>query len=356
MDELQIDRDKANLPTPAQPPPARPTLARRIFSLPTLISLALAGAFLAFLATRLDLDFNATWRHLRAADPFYLALALAVHYTTFLCRGQRWRLLLNNAAAPEDRPAGAFRCAQLVLLGWFANSVAWLRLGDAYRAYLHHEESGASFVRTMGTILSERALDLATIVMLLAGSMPFLVDTGFGSAWTMAAIAGGMLILLALWLIATGVITGKDDGGARRILAWMPDSWAGRLLAWYRQFREGAIQSLRRTPIAALWGLLGWLAEVARLYLVTQALNLDLSLPLIVFLTLANSLLTLTPTPGGLGAVEAGLAALLKQLSNLSTPAALALVVVDRSISYLSVIAAGAALFLYRWARRRKMR
>ena len=75
---------------------------------------------------------------------------------------------------------------------------------------------------------------------------------------------------------------------------------------------------------------------------------------LIVLVTLSNSLLTLVPTPGGVGAVEAGLTGLLKQLSNLSTPAVLALVVVDRSISYLSVIATGAILFLVRWALRQR--
>ena len=55
-------------------------------------------------------------------------------------------------------------------------------------------------------------------------------------------------------------------------------------------------------------------------------------------------------------AVEAGLAALLRQLSTLGTPAVAALVLVDRSISYLSVIAIGAALFLVRWVARRKRR
>ncbi len=325
------------------------SIARRVFSLPTLVSLALAAAFLAFLATRLEVDPGAIWEHLRSADPRYLMLAVAVHYTTFLFRGLRWRILLNNVRDEGERPAGALQCSQLELLGWFANSVAWLRLGDAYRAYLYHEDRQAPFVRIAGTILSERLLDIIIVVLLLAVSLPFLVGSGQGTVWTVAAAAAALLGALSLFLLLVAVTKGGDGGLLRLVTAPLPR----RLAAWvgerYLQFRDGALLSLRRTPLAAAWGLLGWLAEVARLYLVTLALDVHISPALIVFATLANSLLTLTPTPGGLGAVEAGLAGVLKQLSTLTTPAVAALVVVDRSISYLSVIVVGAVLFLVRW-------
>ena len=330
------------------------TLVRRIFSLPTLISLALAAAFLTFLATRLELDPEGIGQQLRSADVLYLCLAVLVHYTTFLFRGLRWRLLLNNARSEGEREASVFQCSQLVLLGWFANSVAWLRLGDAYRAYLYHEERGAPFVRTVGTILSERLLDIATIVLLLTVSLPFLLEAGRGGAWAVAATAVALLAALGLVLLFIALTRGSGEGLVRRAVGWLPEGLSRWLLDRYRQFRDGALLSLRRVPLAAGWGLLGWLAEIARLYLVTQALDLQLSPALIVFVTLANSLLTLAPTPGGIGAVEAGLTGLLKQLSVLSTPSVAALVVVDRSISYLSVIATGAALFLVRWGMRRR--
>ena len=330
------------------------SIARRVFSLPTLVSLALVAAFLAFLATRLDVDPGDIWRQVRSANPYYLGLAVAVHYTTFLFRGLRWRLLLNNARAEGEEPAGIFQCSQLVLLGWFANSVAWLRLGDAYRAYLYHEENRTPFVRTVGTILSERLLDIATIVLLLAVSLPFLVGTGWGGAWTVAAVAAVLLGILALALLLIAVTRGGEVGLVSRLMGWLPRRLSDWLLERYRQFRDGVLLSLKRAPLAAGWGLLGWLAEIARFYLVTQALDIQLSPALIIFATLANSLLTLVPTPGGVGAVEAGLAGLLKQLSLLSTPTVAALVLVDRAISYLSVIATGAVLFLVRWATRRK--
>ncbi|MCI0903562.1 MAG: flippase-like domain-containing protein, partial [Chloroflexi bacterium] len=90
-----------------------------------------------------------------------------------------------------------------------------------------------------------------------------------------------------------------------------------------------------------------------RMYLVVRALGFDISFPLVVFLTLANALLTLVPTPGGVGAVESGVGGLAVRLSSLSASAAAALVLMDRAITYISVIILGAVFFLARQAVRR---
>ena len=179
-------------------------------------------------------------------------------------------------------------------------------------------------------------------------------------ALTVAATAAALLAALALALLFIVLARGGDNMGLGRVISpftkWAPARLTNWLAFRYAQFRDGVLLSLRRVPLAGCMGLLGWLAEICRLYLVTQALDIHLPLPLIVFATLANSLLTLVPTPGGVGAVEAGLVGLLKQLSMLATPAVVALVLVDRSISYLSVIVTGALLFLVRWVTRHKSR
>ena len=319
------------------------SLARRVFSLPTLISLALAVALLVFLGFRFDVDLAATWQQIRAANHFYLFLAAAIHYTGFLFRGLRWRLLLRNVQEPGEAAPGLLHCSQLIVLGWFANSVSFFRLGDAYRAWLYHDEKGAPFSRTIGTILSERMLDTAIVILLLAVSLPFLARQDAGLVWTVTALGGALLALLGLALLALIATRGTL---ARWLPAWLVDR--------YRQFQAGVLGSFRRTPLATLWGLLAWLVEVARVYLVTLALGIDLGWPVVIFTTLANSILTLAPTPGGLGAVEPGLAGLLTQLSTLSIPVIAALVLVDRSITYLSVIVSGGILFLARgfWRQR----
>jgi len=313
------------------------SIKRRVFSLPTLVSLALAGTFLAFMVTRFDIDLAAAWDQARASNPWYLALAVAVHYTTFAFRGARWRLLLRNAQGSASRVPGVAYCSQLVLLGWFANSVSWFRLGDAYRAYLYRDEQDASFSRTIGTILAERMLDAILVLLLLLVSVPFLV--GGQATWIVLGVAIALVVAMSGALLV--MILAKV-----RVLRVLP----ARLAERYQRFHQGALSSFAQLPPVTLWGLLGWLAETGRLFLVVRALGLEIDIPLVIFITLANSLLTLVPTPGGLGAVESGVAGLLVRLSSLSISTAAALVLVDRAITYLSIIIVGAVLFLARQA------
>ena len=314
-------------------------IKRRVFSLPTLVSLALAGALLFFLVTRFDVDPEAAWARVKDSNPWYLALAVVVHYTTFLFRGARWRIVLRNAQEDGSSVPGVLYCSQLVLLGWFANSVAWLRLGDAYRAYLYRDELGASFSRTIGTLLAERMLDAILVVLLLLAAVPFLLGGGEIVTWTVL----GTAIVLVVTLIAAFLALRLTKDWALRILP-------GWLAERYQRLQEGAVGSFRQVPAVTILGLMGWLSEVGRLYLVAHALNLGLGVPLVIFIALANSLLTLVPTPGGIGAVESGVAGLLVRLSSLSVNAAAALVLVDRSITYVSVIAVGAVIFVLRRA------
>lgn len=329
-------------------------IKHRAFSLPTVVSVGLAVAFLVFLVTRFDLDLGVTWNKVKDSNPWLLAAAFLVHYTTFIFRGARWRLFLQNAGhyagdlqngrdAGDGAPVpGVLYCSQLVLLGWFANAVGWLRLGDAYRAYLYREEQKASFSRAIGTILAERMLDTLLVVVLLAAAVPFLIRNDGEAAWT---VLGTAAVLVALLAAALAAMSWARKWVTRKLPRWVAER--------YSSFREGTLGSFRRLLPVTVLGALAWAAEIARLHLVAQALDLDLGIPLVIFLTMANSLLTLVPTPGGLGAVESGVASLALRLSTISTDFAAALVVVDRAITYLSIIVVGALLFLWRQIFRR---
>ena len=324
------------------------SLKGRFLSIPTLVSFGMAGAFLLFLVTRLDIDLGDTWDSFKASNLLLFILAVLAHYTTFIFRGARWRLLLQNVRRdPEGVPSGTLYCGTMILLGWFTNSVMWFRLGDAYRAYAYSEDTGRSFSETMGTILAERVLDMALVFLLLAAATLFLVVGGAGTSWLFLGLSAAMVVLLA------GVLA----------LMWLFRSRFARslpapLAAAYDRFHEGTLGSFRRLHLVTLLGFLGWLAEVGRLLLVAEALGFSLGVPLIIFVTLANAMLTLVPiTPGGLGAVEWGTTGLLMLSSKIDTEtAAFSIVALDRSISWLSIIVIGAAVFLGRELIKRRQR
>ena len=322
------------------------SLRRRIFSLPALVSLLVAGGFLVFLVTRFDVDLAVTWERVRGANPWLLAAAFAVHYTTFIFRGARWRILLLRAARLDGRDSapGVLYCSQLVLLGWVVNSIGWLRLGDAFRAYVYQEENGATFSGTIGTVLAERVLDAALVALALLAVAPFLIGAGDGNvAWAVlgvaAALAAALAALLAAMVWAQGPLS-------RRLPRW--------LAPHYRRFHDGAMVGSHRLPETTVLGLLGWMAEAGRMYLAAMALGFELNPAVVIFLTLASSMLTLVPTPGGVGAVESGVAGLAVRLAALVKESATALVLVDRFITYISVIIVGAVVFTVRPVIRRR--
>jgi len=320
----------------------------RFFSLPTLASLALAGAFILFLVTRFDIDLGATWDSLKASDPLLFVMALLIHYTTFIFRGARWRLMLKNAQEdPHMSAPSALHCSVLILLGWFTNSVTWFRLGDAYRAYAYAEDTDASFSRTIGTILAERVLDMVLVVLLLALATLFLVASGVGTPWLFVGLAALLMAGLVALLLAMRLFRSRLD----RLLP-------GPLGATYHRFHEGTLGSFRRLPLLTLLGLLGWLAEAGRLFFVAEALGFSLGIPLVIFVILANAMLTLVPiTPGGVGAVEWGVTSLLMLSAKIETETvAFSIVALDRSISWLSIIVVGAVIFLMREIVRRRRR
>lgn len=314
---------------------------KRIFSLPTLLSFGLAAGVILFLATRFDLDWGETWRGIRDINPWLYLLALALYYVSFIFRGMRWNILASNAAksSSEDHQVpSTLHTSQLIVIGWFVNSVTWLRMGDAYRAYAFAEDSKSSFSWSLGTLLAERVMDMVIVAaIILTAAVVLAVTQGQAVSVYIIVMASAMtvgIVAFALFMKAYG----------ERAANFLPN----RIKAAYHRFSQGTLGSFRRMPLAMLLGLLGWTMEMGRLYFVLTALGMEFSLVLIPIVAVGHAILSTVPTPGGVGAVEPGVTGLL--LLELTAPDAAATTIVDRSITYLSIILIGAVLFLLRQA------
>ena len=160
-----MTQDKEGSLTQVQVP-----ITRRIFSIPTLLSFGVAAGVILFLATRFELDWGETWRGIRDMNPWFYLLALALYYLSFIFRGMRWNILATNAAeSSQEDPdiPSTLHTSQLIVIGWFVNSVTWLRMGDAYRAYSFAEDSKSSFSWSLGTLLAERVMDMVVVAAII---------------------------------------------------------------------------------------------------------------------------------------------------------------------------------------------
>ena len=311
---------------------------RRLRSPHTIVSLAVAGALLYFLIARFDVDLGATLERIQGGSPWMYLLAFVSYYLSFLVRGARWRLLAANAGVarePGARLPSIPEFTLLTLLGWFANAIGWLRVGDAYRAYAFSQASRSSFSQALGIILAERVIDVVAIFGLL-------LLAALGLAIAQDVTPSPLFLLVALALVMAGLLgIALMAGFGGRLARRLP----GRLAHGYEGFHRGTLGSLRRQlPLVLLLSAGGWLLEATRLFLVIQALGLSLDAPLVLFVALVNGILTTIPiTPGGLGVVEPGIVGLLSL--RLARESAISVAVLDRSISYASVVLLGAVAF-----------
>lgn len=320
-------------------------LRKRFFNFRTLISLVLAIGLIVVIFTQLNVDFAAMWDKIKGCNPGYFALGFICYYLSFPLRALRWRYLLYHAGMRKDQgvdmpslPA----LTQMVLMNWFANCVLYARLGDFYRAYLFKERTGVSFSKTVGTLLSERFLDVLVIVLLTVVSIIWLLLTG-GHDWK---VFGTVLIIGIVLLLGMILVLGGMGKFGHKLVNLMPK----KISVFYTMFEQGALSSFGQLRMLTFLTVAIWLLEAGRLILVAQALGFDIvqvGIALFIFASLANALITAIPlTPGGLGLVEPGVAGLL-MITGLARSEAWSITLVDRSISFLSVIAVGLLVFAY---------
>ena len=316
------------------------TLRRRVLSLPTLTAAVFGAALLGFALWRVfDFEWTEVWDNIRGIHVGKYLLALALYYLSFWFRGLRWQLLAKTAnigGSGGKNVPGIPVFSGIILMGWFANSVAFLRLGDAYRGWALSREAGGDFPSSLGTVLAERVQDMAAVLILVLVAAVWL--TVEGDSKVPGWVVFTAFVLVVVLIIGLLVMRLAGERLSRRL--------PGRIEAAYVKFQRGTLESFsgRAIPLHLALGIVGWLLEIARFYFVADAMGLEISFGIVMFAALANAMLTTIPTPGGFGFVEGGLTGLLI-LFGLSDSDSISLVAVDRTISWLSVVLFGGILF-----------
>lgn len=324
-----------------------PSLGKRVFNRRTLLSFAIGFAVLAFVFSRSQVDPASIAREISQAQLGYFLLALLVYYCTFPVRGLRWRLLLNNAGmtrASAPSLPGVAGLSEIIFLSWFANCVVPAKLGDAYRAYLLKRAGTVSFSKTIGTVLAERIIDMLLLFALLVGSV-LLSFHGTLPESVQPILLAGLGLMVAIVVAALAM---RNLGELIRKVV------PARFHHHYTLLEEGTFQSFQGLPAVLGLSVVCWLVEIFRLYFVMRALGVDdSSLAVVAFAALAGALLTSLPvTPAGLGFVEGGIVGILLLggsmgiIAGIDTNLAYSVALLDRSISYWSLVIFGFIAYL----------
>jgi uncharacterized protein (TIRG00374 family) len=324
-------------------------LFRRFLNKRTLLSFVIGFGILAVVMSRINVEAGAIVARLSQADARWYALAFVTYYLTFPLRGLRWRKLLQNAGFERDHGItlpSVREISEIIMLSWFANCIVPAKLGDAYRAYLLKRASGASFSMTFGTILAERIIDTLLVFVLLGGAA-LAVFSGHLPNTVMTILEAGSVLAV---LVIAGLVVMRNFGGF--IVRLVPQ----RFQRHYGSFEKGTLGSFNGLPMVLAYSLGAWAVEALRLYLVGLSLGVEwVSTTMIIFVAMASALLTTLPiTPAGLGFVESAMVGILLVagrmgiIPGMDESLATSVAILDRSISYWSLVLVGLVLYLVR--------
>jgi uncharacterized protein (TIRG00374 family) len=261
------------------------------------IIIAVITAGLLWLFFR-NIDIAETWRAMAQADMRLLAGAVLATLVTYVLRAFRWRALL--------RPIGNARLSttfRATVIGFTTIFLLPGRVGEVLRAYLVARQEGMKFTATFATVIVERLLDVATVLLLFAASLPLLgIDVGREVKIAgLVAGSGAVAALVMLFFMA---------GHPERLGRWagklgrrLPARLATLLEQVVRTFADGL--AVMRQPsdllAAVAWSLPVWFSIAVGIWLTSLAFDLTLSFIgsflVIGYLAVGVS----APTPGGAG-------------------------------------------------------
>ncbi len=201
-------------PPSVTPPAARGGAGRRLSWLGLAISL-LAVAGVVWWATQQEPP------DLPSSPSEFLALiaAIVLYGLATAVRSERWlRLLEDEGATPKRADAYALMC-----VGYMGNNVLPARAGDAIRMVLMAPLAHTSKRTVLGTLLAERVLDVAVLVVLF-------VVVGYGLLGEVGGDSVGIIVLVAAGLallIGAGYLVLRRNERAMAFLAPIASSTLG---------------------------------------------------------------------------------------------------------------------------------
>lgn len=255
------------------------------------IAFAVVGGAAFYLALVAYSDFDAVQAAFaRLSWSTYIAL-LIISLMSYSARFVRWHLFLKVLDAHVSLKESA-----LIYFAGFALTMTPAKAGETIRS-LYLKGKGVAYSTTLGAFVSERLLDVLAVGTL--STLLFLALTDYQQVVWLGA-GGVLFILLGLRL-----------GLVSWVLALLP---AKNIVLHLRDFHD-VIRDLlvgRSLFWAFPLSLFAWLCQGVSLWLIMQALAVDLSLWVVIGVYCLSILVGAASfIPGGLGTTEASIVILL---------------------------------------------
>ena len=257
-------------------------------------------------------------RALAEANYLYLVPGVGLYLMSVFFRSIRWQVLLRHMGSVPLR-----RLYPVVVVGYMANNLLPMRMGELVRSYYLGRREGLSTTSTLATILVERVLDAVTLLLFIAVIGLFFPLTGlaqafgdrYGVPWPLLVVALSVPFIVAFAaLLFLARFPDRIDSATATAVRPLPRAFRAPVRNLVRLFHQG-IAPLRDPRTLVLLLLLSmpiWLLESALFFLVGIGFGLHDSFASLGEFAVANILVTaianigssIPAAPGGIGLFE----------------------------------------------------
>jgi uncharacterized protein (TIRG00374 family) len=284
------------------------------------------------------------WGEIKQADGWWIALSIITTVGNMAIRAVRWQYLLAPIGQTRFRPA--FRTT---MIGFAASTLLPARAGEIIRPYLLARQEGLSGTATFATVVVERLLDGATVVMFLAAYVLFFDEDIAGGNTLYRAVRMGGLVVGAGTLAILGLMffAAKDPEAigrwAYKMEHWLPGRFTHMLADLLQRFAEGlaVVRAPRRLLMALALSVPLWLCIALGIWTVTMAFHIPMSFAGSFLLLSMLVVGVAVPTPGGVGAFEAAARVGLTSFFAVSNDRAVGAALILHATSVLPTLALG---------------
>jgi len=316
---------------------------RRILQVSVIVVLTVFFLWLFLRSSNL----SDVWRILESTSLAWLALGLFVNWFALVFRTIRWRTIL-----PGDQPPAFYPTFFANTCGYMLSTVLPIRAGDVARPALLARRTNVRFSAALGTVLTERVLDLYSLLLLYV-YFAFAHWRDFSGAGVFFIIrsgaVGAAVVLAALTLFIFGLYFFR--GGIRKAHAFVGRIVPERFRASWMHFFDSFAESLDITerPAALVKVLLCtagvWFCLTAQFWLVTIAMHRPLPFDASFFVTGITTLGLAIPTPGGVGGFHKACQLVLTNFYAYDIDSSVAVAIVFHLVGTLPVLVTGLVLF-----------
>ena len=280
------------------------------------IGLGVSAALLAIFF--LTADLGRLVESLAGANYAFLPPAIGLYLVSILFRTLRWQVLLK-----QMRPVSVARLYPVVVVGYMANNLLPMRLGELVRSYYVGQREGISKTSALVTIFIERLLDALTLLFFIFVIALFVPLTGLTEAFRESHGAVWLLLgaaLAALFVITFGVLLlfafspPRAGALAGAIIRHLPSRFKGRLRPMVHLFLQGLASLRSRRTLATIFvvSMPVWLLEAGLFFLIGLSFGLhhvydspvEMAVAMVLVTSIANIGSSVPLGPGGLGMFE----------------------------------------------------